>query len=90
MRNRFTGPAAPDIKIGHRVEHVRAAHKVSRPKLALALGLDRSTVTKWATDGTAPRDLNEVAAALGVDVSAFFAPAVTRALTPKPTAKRAI
>ena len=36
-----------------------------------------------ATDGTTPRDLNAVAAALGVDPSAFFADSVTKALSAK-------
>jgi transcriptional regulator with XRE-family HTH domain len=90
VRNRFTGArASKPIPIGHRVEHVRAERGVSRSKLALDLGLDRSTVTKWATDGTTPRDLNAVAAALGVDPSAFFAPDVTEALSGKRTKRAA-
>ena len=76
-------PPPTPIKIGHRVEFVRKARKVSRPDLAKALDLDRSTVTKWATVGTTPQDLNATADALGVDVAAFFAPSVTRALSRK-------
>lgn len=75
--------SANDIPIGHRVDHVRSTLGVPRPELADRLQLDRSTVTKWATEGTSPRDLNAVADALGVTVAAFFAPAVTRALSAK-------
>ena len=78
-----SGVPPSTIKIGHRVERVRLARKVSRPKLAERLGLDRSTVTKWATEGTTPRDLNAVADALDVEPSAFFDPTVTRALSRK-------
>lgn len=60
-------------KLGHRVEIVRAAKGISRPELAERLDIDRSTVTKWATLGTAPRDIEAVARALGVDVSEIFA-----------------
>lgn len=60
-------------KLGHRVEVVRAAKGISRSELAAALEVDRSTVTKWATLGTAPRDIEAVAKVLGVDVAAIFA-----------------
>lgn len=61
------------IKLGHRVEVVRAAKGVSRSKLAKILKIDRSTVTKWATLGTAPRDLEAVAEALDVEIAAIYA-----------------
>lgn len=76
VRNKITEP----IKIGHRVDLVRQRLGKSVTELADEMGLDRSTVTKWRTEGTAPRDLNAVAAALGVDVASFFAPSVTKAL----------
>lgn len=77
VRNRITEP----IKIGHRVDHVRQQVGKSVTELAAEMDLDRSTVTKWRTEGTSPRDLNAVAAALGVEPAAFFAPAVTKALS---------
>lgn len=76
VRNKITDP----IKIGHRVDHVRKRVGKSVTALADEMDLDRSTVTKWRTEGTSPRDLNAVAAALGVDVASFFAPSVTKAL----------
>jgi transcriptional regulator with XRE-family HTH domain len=61
------------IKLGHRVEVVRAAKGISRSRLAEILKIDRSTVTKWATVGTAPRNLEAVAEALEVDIAAIYA-----------------
>ena len=78
-----SGVPPSTIKIGHRVEAVSKARKMPRPRLAALLDLDRSPVTKWATEGTAPRDLNATAEALGVEVAAFFAASVTRALSRK-------
>lgn len=58
--------------LGMRVEIVRARTKITRTELAVALGLDRSTVAKWATGQAAPRDLERVAQALGVAVSEIY------------------
>ena len=59
--------------LGHRVDIVRARRGITRTALAVALGLDRSTVTKWSTTGSAPRDIEAVAKALGVGVAEIFA-----------------
>lgn len=52
---------------------MRAKSGVSRDALARKLGLNRSTVVKWATRGYAPRDLEAVAEALKVDVASIYA-----------------
>jgi transcriptional regulator with XRE-family HTH domain len=65
------------MTLGERVEAVRAAapanQRISRPALAGRLGLDRSTVTKWATGHGSPRDLEAVADVLGVTVAELYA-----------------
>lgn len=63
----------PPLPIGHRVDIVRARKGMSRPALAALLGVDRSTVTKWATTGSGPRDIEQVAAALKVSVAEIYA-----------------
>ncbi len=73
-------------KLGHRVEIVRAAKGISRPELAERLGIDRSTVTKWATLGTAPRDIEAVARELGVSVAEIFAAKPARRSRPSSVA----
>lgn len=65
--------AAHPVPLGHRVEIVRARRGISRTKLAKALGIDRSTVVKWATIGASPRDPEAVAKALGVDIGDIYA-----------------
>lgn len=47
--------------------------RISRPELARALGLDRTTITKWATGHCSPRDLEAVARELGVSIAEIFA-----------------
>lgn len=63
----------PPLKLGQRVDIVRASVGISRAKLAAALDLDRSTVTKWATGVASPRDIEAVAKELGVPVALIFA-----------------
>lgn len=58
--------------IGVRVDIVRDRQKITRTNLAKALGLDRSTVAKWATGVAAPRDLEAVARVLGVPVGDIY------------------
>ena len=58
--------------LGQRVEIVRARKGVGRTALADALDLDRSTVAKWAAGESAPRDLEAVARALGVEISEIY------------------
>lgn len=60
------------VLLGHQVEIVRARRGISRSKLAKLLGLDRSTVVKWATVGASPRDPRAVAKALGVNLAEIF------------------
>lgn len=59
--------------LGQRVEIVRAKRGISRTALAESLELDRSTVAKWATGESSPRDLEAVAAALGATVAEIYA-----------------
>jgi transcriptional regulator with XRE-family HTH domain len=59
--------------LGQRVEIVRAKRGISRTALAATLELDRSTVAKWATGESSPRDLEAVAAALGATVAEIYA-----------------
>ena len=59
--------------LGQRVEIVRAKRGISRTALAEFLELDRSTVAKWATGESSPRDLEAVAAALGATVAEIYA-----------------
>lgn len=66
-------PSAPPPPIGVRVDIVRSRQGVSRTELAELLGVDRSTVTKWATTGSAPRDIEAVARALATTVAEIFA-----------------
>lgn len=67
------------LKLGQRVDLVRESVGVSRTQLAKDLGLDRSTVTKWASGSASPRDIEAVAERLGVPVAVFFQPPSQRA-----------
>ncbi len=60
------------LKLGQRADLVREQVGISRTELANLLGLDRSTVTKWSTGHSSPRDIDAVAEALGVPVTRFF------------------
>jgi transcriptional regulator with XRE-family HTH domain len=63
--------------LGKNVEALRdsapGSKKLSRTQLARALGLDRSTVTKWALGVAGPRDVRRVAKVLGVSVAEVYA-----------------
>lgn len=45
---------------------------IGRPELARYLGLDRSTLAKWASGDNSPRKLEAVAEALGVTVAEIY------------------
>lgn len=60
-------------RLGHRVDIVRESKGVTRPELAARLKVDRTTVIKWGTEGSAPRDIERVAKVLGVTVAEIFA-----------------
>jgi transcriptional regulator with XRE-family HTH domain len=63
--------------LGKNVEALRVSapksKRLSRPQLAKALNLDRSTVTKWALGVAEPRDVRPIADVLGVSIAEVYA-----------------
>lgn len=59
---------------GSNIRSVRTARGWTQAELAMKLGVNTSTVCRWESGATAPRDTHkvDVATALGADVRSLF------------------